>query len=50
MSLLIHQRRAFSVVIGFITRHCIMYTHARCIGIGHLANVFCISFRDEVPR
>ena len=28
------------IVVGVITQHCIMGTHARLIGLGHLANDF----------
>ena len=47
MSLLKIQRGALSVVVGVIKGHCIMGTHARLIGLGHLANDFCRSYRDE---
>ena len=35
------------MVVGVITGHWIMGTHARRIGPGHLANDFCRSCRDE---
>ena len=36
-----HQRSRLSTVIGAITEHCIIGTHARRIALGHLANHFC---------
>ena len=47
MSLLKLQRSALSVAVGVIKGHCIMHVHARRIGLGHLANDFCKSCRDE---
>ena len=47
MSLLKLQRGALSMVVGIITGYCIMGILARRIGLGHLANVFCRSQRDE---
>ena len=38
------QRGVLSLVVGVFTGHCIMGTHARRIGLGHLANDLC---RDE---
>ena len=35
------------MVVGVTTGHCIMGTHAWRIGIGHLANDFFRSCRDE---
>ena len=35
------QRSKLSIVIGVITGHCIIGTHARRIGFGHFANDFC---------
>ena len=46
MSLFKLQRGALSVIVGVITGHCIMGTHARRIDLGHLANDFCRSCRD----
>ena len=39
------QRGEFSVVVGIITRHCIMDTHGRLLGLGLCANNFCWRFR-----
>ena len=47
MSLLQLQRVALSVVLGVFTGYCIMATHARRIGVGHMANDFCRSCREE---
>ena len=41
------QRDVLSVIIGIIKRHCIMDTHARRIGLGHLASDFCRSCTGE---
>ena len=47
ISLLKLHRGALNVVIGVVTEHCIMGTHARRIALGHVANNFCRSCRDE---
>ena len=47
MSPLKLQRGAPTLVICVITGHYIMHTHAKLIGLEHLANDFCRSFKDE---
>ena len=47
MNLLKLQKGALSVVIAVITEHYIMGFHSRRIDLGHLANNFCRSCRDE---
>ena len=47
LSLLKPQRGAPNVVVGVITGHGIMGTHARYIGLGHLANDFRRSCRFD---
>ena len=46
-TLLKFQRSMLRTVIGVIMWHCIIGTHARHIGVGHLANDFCRSCGDE---
>ena len=46
ISLLKLQGGVLSVVVCLYALHCIMGTHARCIGLGHLANNFCRSCSD----
>ena len=50
MSPLKLQKGALSVVVGVIAGHCIMDIHGRRIGLGHFANVFCRSCRDEIKE
>ena len=47
MSLLKLQRDTLSVIVGIITGHCIMGTHAKRLSLGHFANDFCRRCRDE---
>ena len=47
LSLIKLQRDARTVCVGVITGHCVMGTLERRIGVGHLANDFCRSCRDE---
>ena len=47
MSLFKLKRGALSVVVGVITGLCIMGIHALRIGLGHLGNDFCRSYRYE---
>ena len=47
MNLFNIQTGALNVVVGVIMEHCIMTSHVRRSGLGHLANDFCRSCRDE---
>ena len=41
------QKGVLAAVIGVVTGHCIMCTHANRISVGYLANDFFKSLRDE---